>query len=74
MNQNKIAEVRKLVEQSHQSGKRPHYSDAIKMLAKSLLRDGVTYSELMGATGISRATLANRLARLIDKLEPECEF
>ena len=29
------------------------------MLAKSLLRDGVTYSELMGATGMSRATLAS---------------
>ena len=59
MNPNKIAEVRKLVEQSQQSGKRPHYSEAIKTLAKSLLRDGVTRSELMSATGISRATLAN---------------
>ena len=59
MNPNKITEVRKLVEQSQQSGKRPHYSDAIKMLAKSLLRDGVSRTEITAATGISRATLAN---------------
>ena len=59
INPNKITEVRKLVEQSQQTGKRPHYSDAIKQLAKSLLKDGITRSELTNATGISRTTLAN---------------
>lgn len=59
MNPNKITEVRKLIEQSKQSGKRPHYSDAIKLMAKSLLKDGVSRAELNAATGISNATLAN---------------
>ena len=59
MNPNKIAEVRKLIDQSQSSGKRPHYSDAIKALVKSLLKGGVTKSEIMNATGISIGTLVN---------------
>ena len=59
MNPNKITEIRKLIEQSQESGNRPHYSDAIKSLAKTLLKNGVSRSELANATGISRATLAN---------------
>ena len=59
MNSNKIAEVRKLIDQSQSSGKRPHYSDAIKTLVISLLKSGVTKSEIMNAAGISIGTLVN---------------
>jgi DNA invertase Pin-like site-specific DNA recombinase len=59
MNPNKIKEVRKLVEQVQTLGKKPHYSDEIKFLAKQLLKDGVSLSELASGTGISRGTLVN---------------
>ena len=59
MNSNKIAEVRKLIDQSQSSGKRPHYSDAIKTLVISLLKGGVTKSEITNATGISIGTIVN---------------
>jgi transcriptional regulator with XRE-family HTH domain len=59
MNSNKISEIRKLVELSRRNGSRPHYSGEIQALAKGLLKNGVSRTELANETGISRGTLVN---------------
>ena len=59
MNSNKIAEVRKLVEQSQQTGKRPNYGGEVKTRIRALLKDGISLYELASWTGISRGTLVN---------------
>ena len=59
MNPNQINEIRKLIAQARQTGKRPHYCDQIKSLAKALLKEGISRTELANATGISRGTIEN---------------
>ena len=63
MNPNKIKEVRKLVEQIQEIGKKPHYSDEVKARVTALLKDGISLSELAGGTGISRGTLVSWLQK-----------